>query len=95
MNPNRLRPGFVKTTREVTVYREQEGGYAEDEVKMGVDSVFRVADKTESKMLKGKKVEAVLFTIGNNGWFWMPKPEFVQSTKPHDVKMQTGIPLQP
>lgn len=93
MVTNRLRSGFVKTTREVILYREQEEGYAEDALKMGVDSVFHVANETETKKLKGRNVEAVLFTIGSSpGWFWMPKTEFVQSTEPHDIKSQTGTP---
>jgi len=93
---NRIRSNFVKTTRDVIVYREQEEGYAEDEVRMSVGSVFFVANQTETKKLNGRNVEAVLFTIGSSlGWFWMPKSEFVQSTEPHDIKKQTGIPHQP
>jgi hypothetical protein len=90
-----MRSQFVKTTREVTVYREQEEGYAEDDLKMGSGSVFHVADHTETKKLNGRNVEAVLITIGDSGgWFWMPKGEFVRSTEPHDIKKQTGIPFQ-
>lgn len=93
---NRLRSGFVKTTREVTVYRDQEEGYAEDEVKIDVGRVFHVANATEAKTLHGRKIEAVLFTIGGSGdWFWMPKTEFLRFTEPHDIKKQTGIPFQP
>ncbi len=78
------------------MYREEEEGYAEDDVKMGVGSVFHVANETETKTLHGRKVEAVLFTIGGSGgWFWMPKTEFVQSTEQHDIKSQTGIPHKP
>ena len=52
-------------------------------------------DQTETKKLNGRSVEAVLFTIGSSlGWFWMQKSEFVQSTAPHDVNNQTGIPQQ-
>jgi hypothetical protein len=93
---NRIRSNFVKTTRDVIVYREQEEGYADDEVKTSVDTVFHVANQTETKKpISGREVEAVLFTIGTSpGWFWMPKSEFVQSTEPHDVKTQTGIPHQ-
>jgi hypothetical protein len=93
MITNRLRSGFVKTTREVILYREKEEGYTEDDLKMGVDSVFQVANETEMKKLRGRNVEAVLFTIGSSpGWFWMPKTEFVESTEPHDIKSQTGTP---
>ena len=56
--------------------------------------MFFVADRTETKQVKGTNVEAILFTIGSTGWFWMPKSEFVQSTEPHDIKKQTGIPHQ-
>ncbi len=78
------------------VYREQKEGYAEDEVKMGLGSVLHAANETETKALRGEKVEAVLFTIGGSGdWFWMPKTEFEQSTEPHDIKKQTGIPFNP
>jgi hypothetical protein len=93
---NRIRSNFVKTTRDVIVYREQEGGYAEDDVRMSVGNVFFVANQTETKKLNGRNAEAVLFTIGSSlGWFWMLKSEFVQSTEPHDIKKQTGIPHQP
>lgn len=69
MITNRLRSGFVKTTCEVIVYREQEEGYAEDGVKMAVDSVFYGANETETKKLKSRNLEAVLFTIGSSaGW---------------------------
>jgi hypothetical protein len=80
------------------VYREQDGTYGDDghEVKMSAGNVFHGANQTETKNLKSKKVEVVLFTIGSSqGWFWMPKTEFVQSTEPHDIKTQTGIPHQP
>jgi hypothetical protein len=67
-----------------------------DEVKTSVGTVFFVANQTVTKNLKGRNVEAVLFTIGSSpGWFWMPKSEFVKSTEPHDIKKQTGIPHQP
>jgi hypothetical protein len=93
MTTNRIRSKFAKAIRDVTVYREQEEGYAEDDVSIGLDSVFHVATETETKKLKGRNVEAVLFTIGSSpGWFWMPKIEFVQSTEPHDIKSQTGTP---
>ena len=93
MITNRLRSGFVKTTREVIVYREQEEGYAEDDVRKSAESVFHIANQTETKKLKGRNVEAVLFTIGSSpGWFWMPKTEFVQSTEPHDIKSETSTP---
>jgi hypothetical protein len=96
MIANRVRSRFVKTTRDVTVYREQEEDYAEDDVKMGFGSVFHVADHTETKKLNGRNVEAVLFTIGSSpGWFWMPKSEFARSMEPHDIKKPTGIPHQP
>ena len=92
---NRIRSNFVKTTRDVIVYREQEEGYAEDDVRTSVGSVFFVANQTETKKLNGRNVEAALFTIGSSlGWFWMPKSEFVQSTEPYDIKKQTGIPHQ-
>lgn len=95
MPQNQVRSNFVKTTREVIVYREQEEGYAEDPVRLGVGNVFHIAVETESMVMNGKNVEAVLFTIGGSpGWFWMPKPEFVKSTTPHDIKTQTGIPFQ-
>jgi hypothetical protein len=95
MIANRVRSNFVKTTRDVTVYRDQEEGYAEDDVKMSLGSVFHVSIQTETKNLNRRNVEAVLFTIGSSpGWFWMPKSEFVQSTEPHDIKKQTGIPHQ-
>jgi len=64
-----------------------------EDVRMSVGNVFYITDQTETKKLKGRNVEAVLFTIGSSaGWFWMPKDEFVQSTEPHDIKTQTGIP---
>jgi hypothetical protein len=59
MLANRARFTFVKTTRDVTVYREQEKGYAEDPVKVYVGSVFHVATQTETKSLHGERVEAV------------------------------------
>lgn len=91
---NRIRSNFVKTTRDEIVYREQKAGYSE--VKVSSGTVLHVAEQTETKkLISGRKVEAVLFTIGSSlGWFWMPKSEFVQSTEPHDVKTQTGIPHQ-
>ncbi len=98
MTINRVRSKFVKTTREVTVYREQDEscGDGADDVKMSLDSVFHVANQTETKKLGGRNVEAVLFTIGSSpGSFWMPKSEFVQSTEPHDIKKQTGTPFEP
>jgi hypothetical protein len=85
---NRARSNFVKTTDDVIVYREQDASYGDDgdEVKTSVGSVFFTANQTETKKLKGRNVEAVLFTIGSSpGWFWMPK----------DIKKQTGIPHQP
>jgi hypothetical protein len=81
----------------VIVYREQDASYGDDgaEVKRSVGDVFFAADQTEAKKLKGRNVEAVLFTIGSSlRWFWMPKSEFVKSTEPHDIKKQTGIPHQ-
>lgn len=98
MTINRVRSEFVKTTREVTVYREQDESYGDDgdDVKMSFGSVFHVANQTETKKLGGRNVEVVLFTIGSSlGWFWMPKSEFVHSTETHDIKTQTGIPHQP
>jgi len=98
MPATRVRSKFVKTTRDVPVYREQDLSYGDDgdEVKISVGNVFFTADHTETKKLNGRNVEAVLFTIGSSpGWFWMPKSEFVQSTEPHDIKTQTGIPFQP
>jgi hypothetical protein len=93
---NRIRSNFVKTTCDVIVYREQEEGYAEDDVRLSTGNVFHVANGTGTKKLNGENVEVVLFTIGSSpGWFWMPKTEFVQSTEPHDIKKQTGIPFQP
>jgi hypothetical protein len=95
---NRIRSNFVKTTGDVIVYQEQDASYGDDgdEVKTSVGSVFFVANQTVTKKLKGRNVEAVLFTIGSSpGWFWMPKSEFVKSTEPHDIKKQTGIPHQP
>jgi hypothetical protein len=95
---NRIRSNFVKTTRDQIVYREQDASYGDDgdEVRTSVGSVFFAANQTETKKLNGRNVEAVLFTIGSSpGWFWMPKTEFVQSTEPHDIKKQTGIPHQP
>jgi|SRR5208283_1179687 len=95
---NRIRSNFVKTARDVIVYREQDESYGDDgdEVRTSVGSVFFLANQTETKKLNGRNVEAVLFTIGSSpGWFWMPKSEFVQSTEPHDVKKQTGVPFQP
>jgi hypothetical protein len=94
---NRVRSGFVKTTRDVTVYRVQHESYGDDgdPVKRGEDDVFHVANQTETKKLKGEEVEAVLFKIGSGlDWFWMPKSEFVRSTEPHDIRQQTGIPHQ-
>jgi hypothetical protein len=49
MITNRLRSGFVKTTREVIVYREQEEGYAEDDVRMSAESVFHIAIKLKRR----------------------------------------------
>jgi hypothetical protein len=98
MTINRVRSKFVKTTGEMTVYREQDESYGDDgdDVKMSLGSFFHVANQTETKKLGGRNVEAVLFTIGSSpGWFWMPKSEFVQSTEPIDIKTQTGIPYQP
>jgi hypothetical protein len=94
---NRLRAKFAKTIREVTVYREQDESYGDegDDVRMSMDSVFHVANQTETKKLNDKNVEAVLFTIGGSpGWFWMPKAEFVQATEPHDVKTLTSTPFK-
>jgi hypothetical protein len=95
---NRIRSNFVKTTRDQIVYREQDASYGDDgdEVRMRVGSVFFPANQTETKKRNGRNVEAVLFTIGSGpGWFWMPKTDFVQSTEPHDIKKQAGIPHQP
>jgi hypothetical protein len=95
---NRTRSTFAKTTQDVVVYREQNAGYGDDgdELKVSVGTVFFVANQIETKKLKGRNVEAVLFTVGSSlGWFWMPKTEFVKSTGPHDIKNQTGIPFQP
>jgi hypothetical protein len=98
MNVNRIRSKFVHTTCDVTVYHEQDESYGDDgdDKKVSVGTVFHVADQTETKKLRGENVEVVLFTIGSSdGWFWMPKREFLQSTEPHDIKSQTGTPFQP
>lgn len=98
MTINRVRSKFVKTIRDVTVYRQQDQSYGDDgdNVRISVDTVFHVANQTETMNLSGRNVEAVLFTIGSSpGWFWMPKTEFVQSTEPHDIKKQTGTPFEP
>jgi hypothetical protein len=96
--PNRTRSNFVQTINDMIVYREQDTSYGDDgnEVNTSMGSVFFVANQTVTKKLKGRNVEAVLFTIGSSpGWFWMPKTEFVKSTEPHDITKQTGIPFQP
>jgi hypothetical protein len=82
----------------VIVYREsRKAGEADEEVRMSAGIVFNVAEKTETKKLKGSGVEAVLFIIGGAqepDWFWMPKTEFEKSTEPHDINSQTSTPHQ-
>ena len=84
-----------KTTRETTVYREQEDGYAEDPCTVRASTTIWAAvaaDKTRT--LNGRPVKVILFTIDTSGWYWMPRDEFLASAVKCDVKQQTGIPFQ-
>ena len=85
MNINRTRSKFVHTIREVTVYHEQDESFTDDgdDRQVSKGTVFHIADETAKKTLGEKRVEVILFTIGSSdGWFWMPKREFLQSTEP-------------
>jgi hypothetical protein len=84
-----------KTTRETTVNREQEEGYAEDprEVRSGT-TIWAAVAGDEQRTLNGRPVKVVLFTIDTSGWYWMPRDEFLRSAEEFDIKQQTGIPFQ-
>ncbi len=90
----RVRSYFVKTKSRVTVYREQDEDYGEDQVAISSGETLHVATEGEVRKLKGKRVRVVLFTIGTApGWYWMPEREFDLSTEIWDVKQQTGTPF--
>jgi hypothetical protein len=74
---NRIRSLF-KITSDVTAYRDQEEGYAEDPYSMSANTpIWAAAEGHETRMLAGKEVTAVLFTIGSSGlWYWMPRSDF-------------------
>ena len=91
---NRVRTSY-RTTQDVTVYREQEEGYAQipHTVQAGKTIFLAVADH-ETRKVGGVLVDVVLFTIDTEGWYWMPRVDFLGSTEKYDVKTQTGIPFQ-
>jgi hypothetical protein len=90
---NRIRSSY-ETTRAVTAYREQGEGDAEEFPIRANITIFAAVADDETRMLHGKPVNAVLFTLDTNGWYWMPRSEFLRSTEKVDVKTQTGIPFQ-
>ena len=49
------------------MYREEEEGYAEDDVKMGVGSVFHVANETEDQDAAWQKGRSCLI---HDWWKW-------------------------
>jgi hypothetical protein len=44
--------------------------------------IWAAAENNETRILAGKQVTAVLFTIGSSGlWYWMPSSDFIRLTE--------------
>jgi hypothetical protein len=85
----------LRVTRRTTAYKKQPEGYAPDTYELRVDeTIFAAVAADKTRMLDGKPIKVVLFTIGTSDWYWMPRKEFLRSTEKVDVKTQTGIPFQ-
>lgn len=80
---------------DVIAYREQEEDYAEDQCRIRAGTIiFAAAGANKTRMLNGRSVAAVLFTLDTSGWCWIPRDEFERSVVKFDVKQQTGIAFQ-
>jgi hypothetical protein len=76
---DRVRRRF-EATSDCTIHREQDSG-ADDQRSVPAGTHLWVAVKLdETRVLDGKTVSVVLFTIGDT-WCWMPTDEFVRSTR--------------
>ena len=96
MTTGRVRTHFVRTTTAMPVYRDQDEEFGEDSAAKPAGTVLFVAPGYGLRNLDGKKVQAVLFTIGETGeWFWMPKYDFDRVTEKFDATQWAGAPFLP
>ena len=92
----RDRSEFFKVLSDATFYMGEEG-YESEAGSFYVGSVlFAAVQGNESRMLHGKRVPVILFTVGadGKGWYWLPRKQFDACTEKFDPKKQTSTPFQ-
>jgi hypothetical protein len=79
----RLRSKKFEAIIDCTVYKDQPDGYANEPHPVRAGAPFEVTDDNETRTLDdGRVVQAVLLMLsGSTTWCWMPKDEFLRSTK--------------
>jgi hypothetical protein len=94
---DRDRSAFFKVVEpDITLYMGEEGEESEAG-SLYLDSIlFAAILGNESRMLRGKRVPVVLFTIGadGKGWYWLPRKQFDAYTAAFDPRKQTSTPFQ-
>jgi hypothetical protein len=66
-----------------TVYKDQADGCADDPRPVNAgDPLWAAVNDRETRTLNGKPVDVVMLMIGGSEtWCWMPRSEFLRSTR--------------